>query len=267
MVKIFDGKDFSNNIISKIEKDISPKLEIITTNDNCAGNSYIKMKEKVCTKANILCKITRTRSEDETIERIETSDANGIIVQLPIPWNRNKILNSISQHKDVDGLSSANLGCIMHGNPKFIPCTAEAVFRIIQEIGDPKGKVITIINSSIVVGLPLASLLVQNLDRCNATVIVCNEFTPNLIKLCRESDIVVSAVGKRPKFKIPKEALHDNLSVIDVGVSILDGEIFGDLDQECYNLVKFVTPKVGGIGPVTTAILAEHVYKAARSVY
>lgn len=192
---------------------------------------------------------------------------NGILIQLPLPKHLDeyKILETINPNKDVDGLTSHNLGKLAKASLKqyikpdfFIPCTPKGILRLLQEYQiDIEGKNVVIVNHSNILGKPL-SLIFLNL---NSTITVCHKFTKDLKRHTSEADILITGVGK-PKL-ITNEMVKKDAVIIDVGISKLNEKIFGDVDFEAVKeKVAYITPVPGGIGPMTIAMLMENTLDA-----
>lgn len=270
---IMDGKKVSNVIKEEIKQDIldnnlTPSLTVIQVGDNPSSNVYIKNKEKACEKVGInfnLLKYLEISEEDliETINKLnEDKNVNGIIIQLPLPdnFNTNKILNSISPLKDVDGLTTINVGNLVLGNDTLISCTPLGIIKLLKYYNiSLEGKKVTIIGRSNLVGKPLISLLLRE----NASVSVCHSKTKNIKDYTLNSDIVIVAVGK-PKF-LKEEFIKENAVIIDVGINKIEDKIFGDVDFDNVSLKSsYITPVPKGVGPMTIAMLLNNVVKAYR---
>ncbi|AAX17371.1 bifunctional 5,10-methylenetetrahydrofolate dehydrogenase/5,10-methenyltetrahydrofolate cyclohydrolase [Borrelia turicatae] len=281
MNNVFDGKLFANQyyLLLKeflIHHDLVDKvsLKVILANDNPASKLYVAVKERVSREIGInfhVIKLAGNSEQDNILTLIEAENINeytdGIIVQLPLASeiDVNMVLNSIMSTKDVDGLSAINLGKLISGDRKgFIPCTAFAVLKVLFDKGiEISGKTVVVIGRSSLVGRPISILLSSK--PYDATVITCHSKSTNLDVYVRQSDIIISAVGKP---KLIKASMIDGYPyVIDIGISRveIDGNsvLIGDVDFESVKeKVKFITPVVGGIGPVTVLMLMFNTIKA-----
>lgn len=193
------------------------------------------------------------------------SDASvhGILVQLPLPpqFNEQEILEAIAPEKDVDGFHAENVGALLQGKPRFIPCTPYGVIKMLEASGvDPVGLDAVVIGRSNIVGKPMAALLIN----AGATVTVCHSKTKNLAEHVARADLVVAAVG-RAKFVTP-EMLKPGAVVIDVGINRLpDGTLCGDVDfAACAAVAGQITPVPGGVGPMTITMLLANTIEAAE---
>ena len=196
----------------------------------------------------------------ETIHLLNNYDfVSGIIIQLPLPDNftlndEYKILNSVSPKKDIDGFHRDNIGNLTLNKPCLLPCTAEGCLRLLKYHKiDILGKHIVIVGSSKVVGLPLSLLLLHN----GATTTLCNIHTKNIKKITNNADILISCCGS--PHLIDKSWIQKNSIIIDIGINHTDSGIVGDVNyKDVLSKVKYITPVPGCIGPLTIAILIEH---------
>jgi len=274
---IIDGKLIANNIKKDLIKRVQylrennniPTLAIVRLGDNAGDISYEKSIVKLCSDVNI---DTRKFTFDNDIstgglqqilyELNEDITISGILLFRPLPKHidENIIRNSINVNKDVDCMHPLNLEKIFEGDYSgFTPCTSKAALLAIQNSGiELDGKTVAVINRSMVVGKPLAMMLLSN----NATVTICHSKTNDLKRITKNSDIVVTALGKAKYLN--KDYFTDNSIVIDVGVSQDEnGKLSGDVDfDDVVNNVKMITPVPGGVGSITTCVLLENVVKA-----
>jgi len=284
---LIDGKKISISIqnslkeeISKIRKNYNsvPKLVVVLVGNNPASISYVKAKERACEKVGILCHVERLEenvSEGELIKYINDlnldSETHGMIVQLPLPkgLDEEKIIQSISPIKDVDGLSNENLGLLASGNPRFVPATPLGVQVLLHEINaKTEGSNIVIIGRSKLVGIPLALLLSSKSDLGNASVTICHSKSKNIKEYTIKADIVVVATGF--PHTLTADMVRKDSVVIDVGVNRIEDKskkngyrLIGDSDfEEIYEIVSKITPVPGGVGPMTIAMLLKNVTKA-----
>jgi methylenetetrahydrofolate dehydrogenase (NADP+)/methenyltetrahydrofolate cyclohydrolase len=212
--------------------------------------------------------------EDAIVDKIqelnEDDRVHGILLQLPLPnsINSSRVISSIAPHKDVDGLHPQNLGYLMAGTPKLVPCTPLGCLHLIQSVmPDISGKHAVVVGRSVLVGRP-TSLLLSFKD---ATVVQAHSHTTNLADECRRADILVSAVGK-PDL-ITANHVKPGAIVVDVGIthviqpdgkSALKGDVAFD---EVRQVAGFLSPVPGGVGPMTVAYLLKNTLKAAENSY
>ena len=272
MGEIIKGK----TIADKIKLDISefvnfrkannliiPKIASILVGEDGGSIYYINNQEKISKSLGVgfdKVLFPSSISEDELINEIinlnNREDISGIILQLPLPkdMDEKKVISTISSDKDIDCLTYENVGKLYMGEKCFLPCTPNSVVRILKSLNVVlEGKRAVIIGRSNIVGKPLSSLLLKE----NCTVTVCHSKTENLKDVCKEADILISAIGK-PKF-INDEFVKDGAIVIDVGTSSVDGKITGDVDfDNVVNKASFITPVPGGVGALTTTLLIKN---------
>lgn len=197
----------------------------------------------------------------------EDPEIDGILVFRPLPLqiDEEEMLSVMKKEKDVDGVTSSNLAGILLQDPDaFAPCTAEAVMELCKYYKIPlSGKEVCIIGRSLVVGKPL-SILMLNAD---ATVTVCHSKTENIKEVTKRADVLVTAIGKAKA--IGSSYCKEGATVIDVGINVdSDGNLCGDVDYDTIKTVaEKLTPVPGGLGPVTTAVLAKHVVKAYQLLH
>lgn len=269
---IIDGKklqsDVKDKLINKINN-ISDKLKlvVIQVGDDPASSVYVRNKGKLCNDVGILfehVKYDDSILEKELISKIDElnndSSVTGILVQLPLPSsiNEDRVLESIKYYKDVDGLTSDNIGNLFAGNDGIVPCTALGVMEILDSVNtDFVGANVVIVGRSKLVGLPLVSLF----SRRNSTVTLCHSKTKDLKSITSNADILVVAVGK--KEFIDGSYVKDGSIVVDVGINRYDGKLYGDCEfSSVLPKVKYITPVPGGVGPLTVVMLVNNVIKA-----
>lgn len=252
------------------KRSVFPCLSTILVGDNPASAIYVRNKHRACSEVGIKTKDNNIHSsikEKNLIELIkslnEDQSVHGILMQLPLPDHINQfnVINAIEPQKDIDGLTYYNAGLLLNKKPSFIPCTPLGVMELLNYYSvELKGKDAIIVNRSILVGKPLALLL---LDK-DATVMICHSNTKNLKEKIRNSDIIITAVGNRKLFKLTADFVRADAVVIDIGISRANGKVIGDVDYE--NVSKkasLITPVPGGVGPMTIAMLLKNTVLAA----
>ena len=246
-------------------------IAIIKVGDSDSNDGYLNSIIKQCNKNNIGYQIhafpVKTTSNKDIAETICNINGNfriaGCLLMQPFPenyFNVDYLQQYIGPRKDIDGITDHSiLSVLKDSNPNFAPCTAEACIRILKHYKIPlDGAHVIIIGRSMVVGKPVAMLL----DKENATVTLCNSHTKNLQEITKSADVVIAALGK--KNFLTKDYFLPNQTVIDVGFHCDEDGISGDVDKEVADYVKNITPVPGGVGSVTTAVLINHLYKAAN---
>lgn len=283
MTRIIDGKAIvavlKGQILHQVEEfikenEFAPRLAVLLVGNNPASEIYVAKKIECCHEVGIGSEVIRlpnTTTESEILEILESLSENknidGILVQLPLPphIDNYKVFNAINPLKDVDVFNAENVGLLVQGRPRFLPCTPHGIQKMLTYSGLAiAGKHVVVINRSDIVGKPLSSMLIQDNDEyANATVTVCHDKTsPEQLKLaCSLADIIVVAVGI-PDF-LTDDMVHENQIVIDVGTTRVEGKIKGDVHADVKKKVAWATRATGGVGPMTVACLMENTLKAA----
>jgi methylenetetrahydrofolate dehydrogenase (NADP+)/methenyltetrahydrofolate cyclohydrolase len=269
---IIDGKKeaqlLRNEIRKEIEsikskKNIVPSLTVILIGEFAPSQIYVKNKEKNAKEVGINSEIVRYPkevSEQEVLKKIKELNNNdavsGILVQLPLPpqVNKEKIINTISPLKDVDGFHPINVGNLSSGNNAIVPCTPlGCLFLIKKTEPDLSGKHAVIIGRSNLNGKPMAQLLLKE----NCTVTIVHSKTKDLKSECLKADILVAAVGVPNLVK--SDWVKKDSIVIDVGINKVGDKIVGDVEFDTVKeKVKAITPVPGGVGPMTIACLLKN---------
>ena len=269
MTKIISGTDLAKKLRTEIKEEatilqqrgITPTLAVVLVGDNKASKSYVNSKHKACLENNInsvKIELDENISTDSLLNEIEKlnndSEVHGILVQLPLPKHidAEQILNAVSPQKDVDGFHPINVGKLVIGEAKLIPCTPLGILEMIKSTGEEiDGKLALVIGRSNIVGKPISTLLLQN----NATVITAHSKTKNLDSLLEQADIIVSCVGSA-HFLTGEEKVKETVTIIDVGNNYKDGKLVGDVNLENFmGKVKYISPVPGGVGPLTITML------------
>lgn len=280
--EIIDGKalaaTFRGQIAEEVsqlknEKNIIPHLTAVLVGDDPASAVYVRNKQRACEKAGIqstLKRLTAETSEAELISIVESLNADpgvhGILVQLPLPGHINEtaILDVVNPLKDVDAFHPENVGLIVQGRPRYLPCTPYGIQQMILSTKmETAGKHAVILGRSEIVGKPMAMLLIQRGLGADATVTICHSRTQNLNEIVKTADIVIAAIGK-PEF-VTADMVKPGAIVIDVGINRVDDRLVGDVDYEgVKEVASAITPVPGGVGPMTIAMLLKNTLTAAR---
>lgn len=251
------------------KKKFPPGLAVILVGENPASQVYVRMKRKACEKIGIYAKqilLSGAIKEEELKDVIRQlnndNKIHAILVQLPLPEhiNARSVIETIDVRKDVDGLHSVNLGNLLLGIPKFIPCTPLGIMELFKrEKIELKGKRAVVVGRSNMVGKPMAILMMHN----HATVTICHTRTVDLPLVTREADIIIAAAGKA--YMITGDMIKDQAVVIDVGTNRLEGKLVGDVDFKAVSQkASFITPVPGGVGPMTVTMLLANTIKAYK---
>lgn len=249
-----------------------PGLAVILVGEDPASAVYVRNKVKACAEAgfhSVLEKYDASLGEADLLGRIRALNADpaihGILVQMPLPKHINpqRVIETISTAKDVDGYSVQSAGDLMAGLPGFRPCTPYGCMKLIESTGvSLRGKHAVVIGRSNTVGKPMALLLLQ----ANATVTICHSATPDLAVFTRSADVVVAAVGRRNT--LTADMVKPGAIVIDVGMNRNDeGKLCGDVDFAGVSPVAgWITPVPGGVGPMTITMLLVNTLESAERV-
>lgn len=277
-MEILKGFPVANAINEKLMEQVKsiegplPHLAIIRVGERPDDCSYergaVKKMDKVgvrCTTYTFDADIDNDTFQAEFDKINENPDIDGILMLRPLPkqLDEKQIENKIDPRKDLDGISPLNLAKVYAGDESgYAPCTAEAVIEMLDYAGiDIKGKRVTVVGRSLVIGKPVSMLLMKR----NATVTVCHTKTVDMAGTCKNAEILVAAAGSARMIK--KEYVADGAVVIDVGINVDDeGNLCGDVDFDAISdIAAAATPVPGGVGSVTTSVLAKHLVKAAMA--
>lgn len=245
-----------------------PKLTVILVGENQASQTYVRNKDRACQYVGMLSdiiKLDEQTSEDKLVQIIDNLNqddtVDGILVQLPLPSHidEDRIINLIAPSKDVDGFHPLNVAKLVLGEKGLVPCTPQGMMVLLNEIQyDLTGKEVVVVGRSNIVGKPIALLCLHQ----HATVTIAHSRTKNLPALCQRADVLIAAIG-RPRF-FNKDYIKPGAVVLDVGINRDENnKLCGDVDYEdVKDMVSYITPVPGGIGPMTIAMLMENTYQA-----
>lgn len=292
--RLVDGKAMAREIRTGLAREVGelaargirPHLVVLAVGEDPAGQIYLKNQARQCAEVGIrhtLKTLPSNKTEEELALHVMSlnydPDVTGILVTLPLPAgiDAKRVQGNVWREKDVEGMNPANLGALLYGEQLTTPCTPLAVLEILRRTGTSlRGKEVTIVGHSNIVGKPLAILLVNEM----ATVAVCHEATADLARHTRNAEILVVAVGK-PGL-VTGDMVRPGATVIDVGISqvpdtgpdgrpVLDAEgrpklrTAGDVDLATVgDVAGLVTPVPGGVGPLTVAMLLANTVACAR---
>lgn len=288
-----DGKAIALKIRGEVSEEVhqfvadgnsAPKLAAILVGDDPASQVYVRNKERACEKAGIASCLDRmpiSTTQSELLERIDQLNqdpsVSGILCQLPLPSidrggagvDERAVLDAIDPQKDVDAFSPVNVGLLMQGRPRFLPCTPHGIVQLLHRYQIPtSGKHVVVVGRSDIVGKPMAMMLAQKDGSCgpetaNATVTLAHSRTANLAEVCRSADILIAAVG-RPEM-IRGDMIREGAVVIDVGINRVEDRLVGDVAfDEAEKIASAITPVPGGVGPLTIAMLLHNTLLAAK---
>ena len=259
----------------------TPGLGAVLVGDNPASQTYVRMKGKACDVAGLYqetIQLPKETGEPDVLAVVRRLNADtrihGILVQLPLPpqINSQRVLRSVDPRKDVDGFHPENVGKVAVGDPTgFRPATPYGVQQLLLRSGfETQGRHVVVVGRSVIVGRPMASLLLQDGPGGNATVTVCHSRTRDIGSITRQADILIVAIGK-PEFVVGG-MIKPGAVVIDVGVNRVEDptlkkgyRLVGDVNfEEARRVVEAITPVPGGVGPMTITMLLYNTVQAAR---
>lgn len=284
---ILDGRELATRIEAELAEAVAdfvenngrePALAAVLVGDDPASGVYVKNKRLACERVGIrshLHRLPDSTTESQLLEFIARLNADdevsGILVQLPLPRQirEQKILDAVHPLKDVDCFHPENVGLLVQGRPRYLPCTPHGCVQILHRYGiSAAGKHAVVVGRSEIVGKPLAAMLVQKDSHlgpaaCNATVTICHSRTQDLPAICRQADLLIAAIGK-PRF-ITGEMVQPGAVVIDVGINRTEAGLVGDVDFAAVKeIASAITPVPRGVGPMTIAMLLGNTLAAAR---
>ncbi|MDT0002982.1 bifunctional methylenetetrahydrofolate dehydrogenase/methenyltetrahydrofolate cyclohydrolase FolD [Listeria cossartiae subsp. cayugensis] len=281
MGEIIDGKELAKEIQEKVTNEVAelaktgkkPGLAVVLVGDNQASRTYVRNKQKRTEEAgmkSVLIELPENVTEEKLLSVVEELNEDitihGILVQLPLPKHisEEKVIDTISYDKDVDGFHPVNVGNLFIGKESFVPCTPAGIIELIKSTGTQiEGKRAVVIGRSNIVGKPVAQLLLNE----NATVTIAHSRTKDLPQVAKEADILVVATGLA-KF-VKKDYIKPGAIVIDVGMDRDENnKLCGDVDfDDVVEEAGFITPVPGGVGPMTITMLLANTLKAAKRIW
>ena len=278
-MQILDGKTVAASVLAGVKTgvqafsrktSITPTLAVVLVGDFPPSKIYVRNKKKAADEVGIASRdyLFPEGCSQETLQgTLREINANpsihGILLQLPLPGglDEDRAVNAISPEKDVDGLHPFNLGCLLAGKPRLVPCTPAGCLEILDHYGvDLKGVDAVVLGRSRLVGKPLAQLLLGR----HATVTMCHTRTRDLAAHTRRADVLCVAAGKAGV--VTGDMVKEGAVIIDVGITRLDtGKLAGDVDFESASRkARAITPVPGGVGPMTIAMLLRNTLLAAE---
>jgi len=275
---IMDGKALAAEVKARLAREaqmmkgagVEPKLATILVGDDAPSKVYVAGKHRAAKELGIkvegfhLPGTSPARDLELLIGKLnKDKSVNGIILELPLPSHLDgrKMIELISPKKDVDGLTTENMGLLFYNQGVLIPCTPKGIMELLHHYKVPlAGSRCVIINRSALVGRPLAHLLLAE----DATVTVLHSKSLDSLSITRQADVLVTAVGRRPGFTLTREMVRDGAVVIDVAMNRVHGKLVGDAEfDEVAQKASMITPVPGGVGPMTVAMLMENTLIAA----
>ncbi len=284
---VLDGKETAREIRERIATEVAawisggglqPTLAAVLVGDDPASQVYVRNKERACVQVGMASRLIRQPSETSTAELLRLLDelnqdpaVNGILVQLPLPSeiDSQRVLDAVSPMKDVDAFSPENVGLLVQGRPRFLPCTPHGVIHLLARYDiELAGKQVVVVGRSDIVGKPLANMLLQRdigfgARFANATVTVCHSQSGNLGAITKNADVLIAAVGRAQL--ITADMVKMGAVVVDVGINRVDDGLVGDVDYAgVREVASAITPVPGGVGPLTIAMLLRNTLTACK---
>ncbi len=291
--ELLDGKRVAAEIREEVAEEVrqfvqsggpKPCLTAVLVGEDPASQVYVRNKSRACDKAGIEGRTLRLPASTQQRQLVDTvaglnadPKVHGILVQLPLPSDGNggsgfderAILDTVDPMKDVDAFSPVNVGLLMQGRPRFLPCTPHGIVQLLHRQNiSVAGKHVVVVGRSDIVGKPMAMMLAQRDGTCgrevaNATVTIAHSRTADLGEICRSADCLIAAVGV-PQM-IRGDMIRPGAVVIDVGINRVDDKLVGDVAfDEAKEVAGAITPVPGGVGPLTIAMLLHNTLLAAR---
>jgi methylenetetrahydrofolate dehydrogenase (NADP+)/methenyltetrahydrofolate cyclohydrolase len=286
--KRLDGKSLAATMRREMEAEVAarvargqkpPGLAAVLVGDDPASHTYVRNKRKSCDEiglANWLHHLPADTTEYQLLSLVESLNADpavhGILVQLPLPKQirEEAVIAAVSPLKDVDCFHPDNVGRLTTGHPRYYPCTPHGVVQLVARNGiEWAGRNVVVVGRSNIVGKPLALMLMQKPTTANpaggdATVTVAHTKTSNLAAICRSADILVAAVGKPGC--VTAELVKPGAVVVDVGTTVVDGKLRGDVAPDVAAVAGWLSPVPGGVGPMTITMLLYNTIRAAERI-
>ncbi len=282
---LLDGKALAAKLQAKLQTEVAefkaqtgvtPCLAAVLVGENPASEVYVRNKRQGCERVGMTSQLHRlpdTASQQELLDLVgklnaasDSEPVHGILVQLPLPKqiDEKQILDAVHPLKDVDAFHPENVGLLVQGRPRFLPCTPQGIQQLLIHSGiETAGKHVVVLGRSEIVGKPISLMLVQRGHGADATVTICHSRTKNLPEITRQADILIAAIGQ-PRF-VKADMVRPGATIIDVGINRVDGKLCGDVDFDGVREVAgAITPVPGGVGPLTITMLLKNTLAAAK---
>lgn len=287
MAHILDGKQMAREIEQEVrdqvdqfvqQTGVKPCLAAVLVGSDPASQVYVRNKQKACQRVGIESQFHRLEASISTTELSvlvaqlnADSQVHGILIQLPLPDQiaETTILDQVHPLKDVDAFNPDNVGRLVQGRPRFLPCTPHGVQQMLHRAGiEVAGKQVVVVGRSDIVGKPLALLLMQRDSTCgptaaNASVTICHSQSRDLAMITRTADVLIAAIG-RPA-EIGADMVKTGAAVVDVGINRTESGLVGDVDFDgVKEVASHISPVPGGVGPLTISMLLHNTLSAAK---
>ena len=280
--QLLDGRELARQLQDEIQEEVAafvrqagvtPGLAAVLVGEDPASEVYVRNKQKACERVGIastLHRLPATTTTDTLLQLVsrlnQSVDVHGILVQLPLPPQVDalRVLDAVSPWKDVDGFHPENVGLLVQGRPRFVPCTPLGIQRLLERNGvKTAGRAAVVVGRSDTVGKPMALLLAARGSGGDATVTICHSRTPDLGAVTRAADILIVAIGQARR--VTADMVKPGAVVVDVGINRTEAGLAGDVDfASVREVAGMITPVPGGVGPLTVTMLLANTLAAAR---
>jgi len=278
--RLLDGEALAKQVRAEVatetallaEQGVVPGLGTILVGDDVPSARYVQMKHEDCAEVGIASvheHLPADVSEERLLAVIAAFNADpavdAYLVQLPLPkhLDEEKVLLAVDPDKDVDGLHPVNLGRLVMGAPGPLPCTPQGIVELLAANDVPvEGRHVVVIGRGLTIGRPLALLLALRRPHCNAAVTVVHTGVPDLARYTLDADVIVAAAGSAGLVR--PEMVRPGAAVVGAGVSWEGRRILSDVDESVAEVAGYLTPRIGGVGPMTRAMLLRNALRAAR---
>ena len=280
--QLLDGRELARQLQDEIQEEVAafvrqagvtPGLAAVLVGEDPASEVYVRNKQKACERVGIastLHRLPATTTTDTLLELVsrlnQSANVHGILVQLPLPPQVDalRVLDAVSPWKDVDGFHPENVGLLVQGRPRFVPCTPLGIQRLLERNGvETAGRAAVVVGRSDTVGKPMALLLAARGRGGDATVTICHSRTPDLGAVTRAADILIVAIGQARR--VTADMVKPGAVVVDVGINRTEEGLAGDVDfASVREVAGMITPVPGGVGPLTVTMLLANTLAAAR---
>jgi methylenetetrahydrofolate dehydrogenase (NADP+) / methenyltetrahydrofolate cyclohydrolase len=279
---LLDGESLAGRIKMELSERVArltstgrtPGLGTLLVGDDPSSARYVEMKVEECAEIGVKSfdvhlPASATQAEIEAVvDRFNADDnVHSILVQLPLPVgvNEEEVLLRVLPEKDVDGLHPTNLGRLVMGAPGPLPCTPSGIVELLAAYDVPvEGKHVVIIGRGLTIGRPLALLLAMRRPHCNAAVTVVHTGVDNIAELVRSADVIVAAAGRAGL--VSRDMVNPGAAVVGAGTSWSGRKLLSDVDEDVSEVAGWITPRLGGVGPMTRAMLLRNAVLAAEKV-
>jgi methylenetetrahydrofolate dehydrogenase (NADP+)/methenyltetrahydrofolate cyclohydrolase len=277
---LMDGRALADVIQARLQEEtaalrargVTPGLATVLVGDNPASATYIAMKHRACAAAGIRsfhaqlpAAVLQEELEQAVRDMNRNPEVDAILVQLPLPagLNEEATLRAIDPDKDADGLHPVNLGRLVMGAPGPLPCTPAGIHTMLIHYGVPiEGRHVVIVGRGLTIGRPMALLLSLKRPQCNAAVTVVHTGVPDLAGYTRQADILIAAAGSPGLIK--PDMVKPGAAVVGAGITRKGKTLLSDVEEEVAKVAGWITPRVGGVGPMTVAMLLQNTVRAAE---